>query len=183
MTVRGDASRTVTWFPIERPAVLGTIRPATPADVSEIVDLVRDLAAYEHAVEQAVATPEQFTEALFGPAPAVHVLVVEGDHGDLAGFALYFLNFSTWLGIHGIYLEDLYVRPAYRGHGFGRRLLAALAQICVDRGYGRLEWWVLDWNRPSRDFYEAHGATALSEWIPYRVSGSELTELAALSSD
>ena len=150
-------------------------------DVPELIAMVRELADYEHAVDEAVATPAQFADALFGDQPAVYALIAETDSGDVAGFALYFLNFSTWLGRHGIYLEDLYVRPAFRGHGYGKRLLGALAQTCLDRGYGRLEWWVLDWNQPSRDFYEAHGARALTEWIPYRVTGPELTALAGLA--
>ncbi len=142
--------------------------------------MVRELAEYERLADQAIATADQFEVALFGPSPAVYAFVVDDDPaaGTLAGFALYFLNFSTWLGVHGIYLEDLYVRPQFRGSGFGKRLLATLAQECVDKGYGRLDWWVLDWNTSSREFYEAQGAQALTEWIPYRVSGDRLPGLA-----
>jgi GNAT superfamily N-acetyltransferase len=159
---------------------LGNIRRATRADVPEIMAMVRELAEYERLADQAIATADQFEVALFGPSPAVYAFVVDDDPaaGTLAGFALYFLNFSTWLGVHGIYLEDLYVRPQFRGSGFGKRLLATLAQECVDKGYGRLDWWVLDWNTSSREFYEAQGAQALTEWIPYRVSGDRLPGLA-----
>lgn len=160
----------------------GTIRRARPEDVAEIVQMVRDLAEYEQALQEAVATEEQFHLALFGPEPKVFAHVVEHatDAHRLGGFALWYLNFSTWLGRHGIYLEDLYVRPELRGTGYGKRLLQTLARECVDNGYGRLDWWVLDWNTSSRDFYEAHGATALTEWIPYRVTGAALPQLADL---
>jgi GNAT superfamily N-acetyltransferase len=152
----------------------GTIRRARPEDVAEILAMVHDLATYEKALA-----------ALFGEEPKVFAHVVEhrtGGH-ELGGFALWFLNFSTWLGKHGVYLEDLYVRPELRGSGYGKRLLATLAQECVDNDYGRLEWWVLDWNRPSRDFYEAHGANALTEWTPYRVTGADLHTLARAGDD
>jgi len=164
----------------------GTIRRARPEDVPEILAMVRDLAEYERALEQAVATEEQFHEALFGPRPTVFAHVVEHETTDghlLGGFALWFLNFSTWLGRNGIYLEDLYVRPTLRGTGYGKRLLATLAQECLDNGYGRLDWWVLDWNSASREFYEAHGADALTEWIPYRVTGDALPRLSAAGRD
>lgn len=143
--------------------------------------MVGELAEYEQAAHEAIATADQFHQALFGPRPAVYAHVVEhaGPGRNLGGFALWFLNFSTWLGVHGIYLEDLYVRPALRGSGYGSRLLQALAGECVDNGYGRLDWWVLDWNTPSREFYAAHGAQALTEWVPYRVTGDALRALAA----
>jgi len=155
------------------------IRPAQPHDVAEIVQMVRDLADYENALDEARATEEQFMDALFGPNPSVfaHVVEHETDAYALGGFALWFRNFSTWLGTHGIYLEDLYVRPELRGHGYGQALLGTLARECIDKGYGRLEWWVLDWNTPSREFYEHLGAQALTEWIPYRVTGNALHEL------
>ena len=158
----------------------GDVRRAEPGDVAEIVALVGDLAEYEQAADQATATVEQFHAALFGPRPAVFAHVVEhaGPGHRLGGFALWFLNFSTWLGVHGIYLEDLYVRPSLRGTGYGTGLLRALADECLEAGYGRLEWWVLDWNTPSRDFYAAHGAQALTEWVPYRVTGDALHALA-----
>jgi GNAT superfamily N-acetyltransferase len=161
----------------------GLIRRARPEDVPEILAMVHDLAVYENEPDAAQATESQFLAALFGPEPKVFAHVVEHEAPDhrLGGFALWFLNFSTWLGKHGLYLEDLYVRPELRGSGYGKRLLGCLANECVENDYGRLEWWVLDWNKPSRDFYEAHGAQALTEWIPYRVTGEDLTTLAAAS--
>jgi GNAT superfamily N-acetyltransferase len=163
----------------------GIIRRARPEDVPEILAMVRELADYENAVDEVIATEPQFEAALFGPRPTVfaHVVEHESDGYRLGGFALWFLNFSTWLGRNGVYLEDLYVRPDLRGSGYGKRLLSTLAQECLDNGYGRLDWWVLDWNKPSRDFYKAHGATALTEWIPYRVSGDALPRLAAAGDD
>lgn len=164
----------------------GTIRRARPEDVTEILAMVRDLAEYERAADEAVATEEQFQAVLFGPSPTVFAHVVEHQTADghrLGGFALWFLNFSTWVGRNGIYLEDLYVRRELRGTGYGKRLLATLAQECLDRDYGRLDWWVLDWNASSRDFYQAHGAAALTEWIPYRVTGDALSRLAAAGLD
>lgn len=160
------------------------VRRARPEDVPEIVQMVRDLAEYENALDEAQATESQFHTALFGPQPSVFAHVVEHPSGTyrLGGFALWFLNFSTWLGTNGIYLEDLYVRPELRGHGYGQALLATLAQECEINGYGRLEWWVLDWNTPSREFYEHIGARALTEWIPYRVSGNALRDLAQRAS-
>ncbi len=158
-----------------------TIRPARPEDVPAIVDLVHELAEYERAPEQCHLTEGPLRAALFADAPAVfaHVAVDEGGDqgGEVIGMMLWFLNFSTWEGVHGIYLEDLYVRPTARGGGVGRALLATLAEICVQRGYARLEWWVLHWN-PARDFYHAIGATAMDEWIPYRISGNALETLA-----
>lgn len=157
------------------------VRRARPEDVAEIVAMVRELAAYERAAEQAQATQAQFHEALFGPDPAVfaHVSEHPGDGPELAGFALWFRNFSTWLGRPGIYLEDLYVRPELRGAGHGRALLSALAEECVSKGYGRLEWSVLDWNEPALGFYRRLGAEAMSEWTVHRVTGTALRELAA----
>ena len=142
--------------------------------------MVRELADFERLVDEAIATPRQFHDALFGPAPAVYAFVVDDDPaaGTLAGFALYFLNFSTWLGVHGIYLEDLYVRPQFRGSGLGKRLLAALAAECVDKGYGRLEWWVLDWNTDALDFYRSQGAVPMDEWTVQRLTGAALANLA-----
>jgi GNAT superfamily N-acetyltransferase len=160
----------------------GLIRRATPADVPEILLMVRELAEYERAPHEAVATEEQFHRALFGPSPKVFAHVVEHETGDgrrLGGFALWFLNFSTWLGQHGLYLEDLYVRPELRGYGYGKRLLATLAQECVANGYGRLEWWVLDWNEPAIGFYRRLGAVPMDEWTVHRVTGDALVDLAA----
>lgn len=143
--------------------------------------MVRELADYERAAHEAVASEEQFHDALFGDAPKVFAHVVEHDGGDgrrLGGFALWFLNFSTWLGRHGLYLEDLYVRPALRGSGYGTALLSTLAQECVTNGYGRLEWSVLDWNEPALGFYRSLGAQAMDEWTVHRVIGADLIRLA-----
>ncbi len=159
----------------------GLIRRATPDDVAEILLMVRELAEYERAPHEAVATEDQFQQALFGPEPKVFAHVVEhptDDGRQLGGFALWFLNFSTWLGRHGLYLEDLYVRPELRGTGYGRRLLSTLAQECVTNGYGRLEWWVLDWNEPALGFYRSLGAIPMDEWTVHRVTGDALTALA-----
>ncbi|MFE9093085.1 GNAT family N-acetyltransferase [Streptomyces sp. NPDC007264] len=155
------------------------IRAATPADVPAVHALIRELAAYEKAPDEARATPEQLTEALFGDRPAAYAHVAEDDGGEIAGYALWFLNFSTWRGVHGIYLEDLYVRPQARGAGHGRALLTELARICVARGYERLEWAVLDWNRPAIDFYEALGAHPQDEWTLYRLTDGALARLGA----
>ncbi len=138
--------------------------------------MVHELADFEKASDQCTLTEEQLHAALFAPTAALFGHVAEAG-GQLTGVALWFLNFSTWEGVHGIYLEDLYVRPAARGSGTGRALLAALAQVCVQRGYKRLDWWVLDWN-PARDFYHRIGASALDEWIPYRLAGPGLLQLA-----
>ncbi|MGH3648827.1 MAG: GNAT family N-acetyltransferase [Micromonosporaceae bacterium] len=157
------------------------IRPATAEDVPAIVALVHQLAEYERAPEHCHLTAEQLHAALFADSPAVYAHVATGRIGDAdptpLGFALWFLNFSTWEGTHGVYLEDLYVHPEARGTGLGRQLLATLAAICVERGYRRLEWWVLHWN-PARDFYDAIGATPMSEWVPYRLEADPLRELA-----
>jgi GNAT superfamily N-acetyltransferase len=156
------------------------IRLATPADVPAIHAMIRELAESERAPQEAVATVEQLTEALFAPHPAVYAHVAIDDAtGETAGFALWFLNFSTWRGVHGVYLEDLYVRPSARGGGHGKALLRELARICVDRGYARLEWWVLHWNEPAREFYHSLGAQPMDEWVPYRVTGDALAALAA----
>ena len=157
------------------------VRPARPADVDRIHRLISDLAAYERAADQVRATPEQLRAALFGRAPAVFGLVADGPDGEVVGFALWFLNFSTWEGVHGIYLEDLFVEPAHRGSGLGFALLSALAEIAVERGYARVEWSVLDWNAPSIAFYERLGAVAMDGWTGYRLTGDELRSTAGLS--
>jgi GNAT superfamily N-acetyltransferase len=161
------------------PAVDLAVRPIEPPDVPAVVAMVHELAAYERAPDECHLTEDQLAAALFAPAPALfgHVAVPRGG-GEPVGFSLWFLNFSTWRGTHGIYLEDLFVRPSARGSGAGRALLAALAATCVERGYQRLEWWVLNWN-PARDFYHAIGAAAMDEWIPYRLTGEPLRALAA----
>jgi GNAT superfamily N-acetyltransferase len=158
-----------------RPA--GVIRPARPGDLPAIYQLIRDLAAYERSLAEVTGTQQDLASALFGPAPAVFAHVA--DHGGrVAGFALWYLSYSTWQGKHGIYLEDVYVEPEHRRHGYGRRLLAELAALCVERGYGRLEWSVLDWNAPALAFYASLGATAMDEWTVHRVSGPALHALA-----
>ena len=156
------------------------IRPAVAGDIPAIHALVRELADYEKALADAKATEEQLHEALFGPHPAAFAHIAEDDTtGSVVGFALWFLNFSTWTGVHGLYLEDLYVRPEARGGGHGKALLAQLARICVERGYGRLEWSVLDWNEPSIGFYKALGAVPMDEWTVFRLTGEPLALLGA----
>ncbi len=156
------------------------IRPATVDDVPEIRSMIRELAAYERAEEQARATEDQLRAALFGEHPAARVLIAEEDRtGAIAGFALWFPRFSTWTGTRGMHLEDLYVRPDTRGAGHGRALLAALARICRESGFARFEWVVLNWNRPAIAFYESLGAELLEEWRVCRLSGGPLEELAA----
>jgi GNAT superfamily N-acetyltransferase len=153
------------------------IRPAQRKDVSEIIQLIKDLAEYEKAPDQVEASEREILETIFATDPKVFCELVEVD-GEIAGMAIWFLNYSTWQGKHGIYLEDLYIRPEYRGRGFGKALLQHLAAICIERGYGRFQWWVLDWNSPAIEFYRAIGAEAMSEWTVYRVSGSAIAELA-----
>ncbi|MER7573824.1 GNAT family N-acetyltransferase [Streptomyces sp. NPDC126514] len=154
------------------------IRTATPADIPVIHALVRELAEYEKAPDEANATEEQLHEALFGERPAAYAHIAADDTtGEPVGFALWFLNFSTWRGVHGIYLEDLYVRPTARGAGHGKALLTELARICVERGYQRLEWSVLDWNTPSIAFYESLGARPQDEWTVYRLTDEALLTL------
>jgi GNAT superfamily N-acetyltransferase len=152
------------------------IRDATVDDVPVIVSLVRELAAYEREPEAVVATERQFRDALFGASPRASCLVAEDDSG-VVGFALWFLNFSTWLGRHGVYLEDLFVRPSARGRGHGKALLTALARIAVERGYGRVEWSVLNWNTSAQDFYRGLGAVPMSEWTVWRLAGDPLSKL------
>ncbi|HYN96052.1 MAG TPA: GNAT family N-acetyltransferase [Pilimelia sp.] len=139
--------------------------------------MVHELAAFERAPDECHLTEEQLAAALFGPAPVVHGHVGLDRAGEAQGFALWFLNFSTWQGVPGIYLEDLYVRPAARGTGLGRDLLATLAALCVRRGYARLDWAVLTWN-PAKTFYEAIGARQTADWLPYRLTGPALADLA-----
>ena len=154
-----------------------TIRAARVDDVDEILALIYELAVYEKAPEEAKATREQIIETFFCEDPKVFCELVEVN-GEIAGCAIWFLNYSTWLGMHGIYLEDLFVRPQYRGKGYGKALLKYLASICDERGYGRFQWWVLDWNEPSIEFYKSLGAVAMDEWTVYRVSGADLKKLA-----
>ncbi len=153
------------------------IRFAEPQDVDAIVGLVRELATYERAPDEVHLTPELLQAALFGASPAAFCHVAEMD-GEIVGMAIWFVSFSTWVGRHGIYLEDLFVQPQHRRGGIGRALLTTLAQVCVDRGYGRLEWAVLDWNVDAIAFYESIGAVAQDEWTVHRVSGPALRALA-----
>ncbi len=156
------------------------IRPAEPKDVSEIHQLIIELAHYEKAPDEVIASTADIEENLFGPKPVAHCHVAEID-GAVVGIAIWFLNYSTWLGRAGLYLEDLYVKPEYRGKGLGLSLMRTLAQICVDRGYQRFQWWVLDWNEPSINFYQSIGAEAMAEWTVYRLSGTALINFAASS--
>lgn len=159
------------------------IRRAEPADVGTIHQLIRDLALYEKELEKARATPEQLLGSFFSDAPNVFCDLVETDEGEVAGFAVWFLNYSTWSGTNGIFLEDLFVKPEHRGRGFGTELLRHLAEECVSNGYHRLQWSVLDWNQPSIDFYRSLGAEALDDWTVFRVTGVALTELAESDSN
>ena len=154
-----------------------SIRPAAPGDEKVILGLIRELAEYEHALDEVKATAVDLQRDLFGENPKVHADVVELD-GAVVGAAIWFLNYSTWQGKHGLYLEDLYIQPQHRGRGMGKAMLQHLAAKCVKLGYGRFQWWVLDWNEPSIEFYKAHGAVAMDEWTVYRVSGAELEKLA-----
>ena len=154
-----------------------TIRPAKSADAPLILDLIRELAAYERLAHEVDATEPALAAALFGPTPRVFCELAEWD-GKPAGFALWFYSFSTFLGRYGIYLEDLFVRPERRGRGIGRALLARLAARCRDEGLPRLEWAVLRWNEPSIGFYRALGAEPKDEWTSYRLSGAALRRLA-----
>jgi len=154
------------------------IREATPADVPLIIRFIRELADYEKALDEAIATEEQLQAALFCDNPRVHSVICEVNN-EPAGFALFFYSFSTWLGRHGLFLEDLYVTPDFRGAGAGKALLKYLARRAVEEGCGRFEWNVLDWNQPAIDFYEAFGAKPQSEWIGYRLTGDALSDFAA----
>lgn len=155
-----------------------TIRPAVLSDVPVILELIHDLAIYEKEPDAVKTTAQMLESALFGPEPKVFADIAEDQHG-VQGFALWFLNFSTWEGVHGIYLEDLYVRPEARGGGHGKALLQGLARTAVERGYARVEWSVLDWNTPSIDFYRSLGAFPMDGWSTFRLTAEALTEFAA----
>lgn len=155
-----------------------TIRRARPGDEVELVAMVRELADFEHAAEECTVTESQLHEALFGDPATVQAYVAEVD-GAPAAMALWFYNFSTWDGVAGVYLEDLFVRPGFRRHGLARALLSTLARECVDKGYSRLTWAVLDWNSNAIALYDSVGGKPQTEWITYRVTGDELTALAA----
>jgi GNAT superfamily N-acetyltransferase len=153
------------------------IRSARVDDVAIILQLIRDLATYERAPEEVVATEAQLVDVLFGERPAAEVLLAFEKEAPV-GFALYFYNFSTWLGRPGLYLEDLFVKPEKRGKGYGRALLVELAKIASDRGCGRMEWAVLDWNEPAIKFYRTLGATPMHEWTVFRLTREEIAKLA-----
>jgi len=153
-------------------------RPATPSDVPEMLRLIVELAVYEKEPEAVKTTEDDLRRALFADAPAVFAFVVDGDEpGELAGLAVWFLTFSTWEGVHGIHLEDLYVAPQHRGSGHGRALLTRLAQEATARGLARVEWAVLDWNEPSIGFYRSLGATSMDEWTTFRLDSQALAAL------
>ncbi|MGE2836453.1 N-acetyltransferase family protein [Mycobacterium sp. SMC-4] len=158
-----------------------TIRTARPGDEAELTAMIHELAEFEHAADECTVTENRLREALFGPDPTVYGHVAEVD-GRMAACALWFRNFSTWDGVAGVYLEDLFVRPEYRRRGLARRLLATLARECVDRGYSRLTWAVLNWNVDAIALYDSVGGRPQTEWTTYRVSGPRLAELAAESS-
>ena len=160
---------------MDTPAII--LRPATRADIPQILDFIRGLAEYEKLAHEAVATPALLETHLFGERPAAEVVIAEAD-GVPAGFALFFHSFSTFLGQPGLYLEDLFVLPGHRGLGIGRRLMVHLAQLAVARGCGRFEWSVLDWNEPAIRLYRSLGAVGLDEWTVQRVTGDALQALA-----
>ena len=159
------------------PTVTLRIRAATEVDVPLILRFIRELAEYERLLHEVVATEDGLRETLFGARPAAEVVIAE-DGAEPVGFALFFQNYSTFLARPGLYLEDLYVRPEARGRGAGRALLAHLAQLARERGCGRLEWWVLDWNEPARRFYRSLGAQPMEDWTVHRVTGKALDRLA-----
>jgi GNAT superfamily N-acetyltransferase len=152
------------------------IRPAKSEEVGEVLQLIQDLATYEKAPEQVEASRDDLLNTIFAKEPRVFCDLVEVD-GQIAGMAIWFLNYSTWQAKHGIYLEDLYIKPEFRARGYGKALLKHLAQICDKEGYGRLQWWVLDWNSPAIEFYRSFGAEAMDEWTVYRTSGQALKDL------
>jgi GNAT superfamily N-acetyltransferase len=155
------------------------VRAATREDVPLILSMIRELAEFERSLAMVSATEDDLRAALFDdPTPAAFCHLALDDHGEPVGFALWFRNFSTWTGRHGIYLEDLYVRPSARGRGYGLALLQTLAGICVAEGYPRLEWWVLDWNETALRFYRSIGSEPMDQWTVHRVSGPELSALA-----
>lgn len=157
------------------------VRFATESDLDVIVALIHGLAEYEHEPDAVQFDRDELRANLFGPRPYAEVLLAEPRAGAVAGFALFFHNFSTWLGKPGIWLEDLFVWPDERGKGYGKALLSAVAKIAVERGCGRFEWSVLDWNEPAIGFYRSLGAVPMDEWTTYRVTGDSLRRLAAAS--
>ena len=152
------------------------IRPAKREEVGEVLQLIQDLATYEKALDRVEASKDNLLNTIFAQEPRVFCDLVEVD-SQIAGMAIWFLNYSTWQAKHGIYLEDLYIKPEFRAKGYGKALLKHLAQICDKEGYGRLQWWVLDWNSPAIEFYKSLGAEAMDEWTVYRTSGKALKDL------
>lgn len=171
----GGYARTVTSRTLPDGAIL---RAGRPGDEAGILDCITALAVYEHEPDAVENTVVALTETLFGPDPRAFVHVVERD-GRIVGIAIWFVTYSTWTGRHGIWLEDLFVGPEQRGRGYGKALLASLAAVCVERGYSRLEWTVLDWNAPSIAFYDSLGAVPMDEWTTRRLVGADLELLAA----
>lgn len=157
------------------PAIL--VREATTEDAGLILGFIQELATFEKAEHEVVATVEDIRNALFDSVKTTKAIICTSDDEPI-GFAVYFLNFSTWLGKYGLYLEDLYISPDYRGTGAGKRLLKYLAELAVEHNFGRFEWSVLDWNEPAIKFYESIGATAQSEWVGYRLEGQSLLDFA-----
>jgi GNAT superfamily N-acetyltransferase len=162
------------------------VREATPADLADILRLVHELATYEKEPDKVEATEEHFAGVLFpesgAPTAFCHIAEVDVDGAPrVVGIAVWFLSFSTWTGVNGIWLEDLFVEPEHRGSGLGQELLRTLARVCLDRGYRRLEWWVLDWNTPSIGFYESLGAVGQDEWTTFRIDGDALTRLGGVA--
>mgnify|MGYP001811781477 CR=1 FL=1 len=157
-----------------------TIRSAKPDDCSKIYRFICDLAEYEKALEEVKCTAESLQKSLFEGAPCAHALMLE-ERGQAIGYAIYFFNYSTWLAAKGLYLEDIYVDPAYRGKGAGKMLMNWLANTAVSQGCKRFEWSVLDWNTPSIEFYESLGARSQDEWLGYRLEGEALQRLASLN--
>jgi GNAT superfamily N-acetyltransferase len=172
--------RSMTSLQADSPVI--ALRSATSADIPHVLAFIRELAEYEKLAHEAVADEATLATHLFGEHPAAEVVIAEVN-GQPAGFALFFHNFSTFLGQRGLYLEDLFVRPQYRGLGLGKRLMVHLAQLATQRGCGRFEWSVLDWNEPAIRFYRSLGATGLDEWTVQRVSGDALRTLAGTSAD
>ncbi|WP_426303353.1 GNAT family N-acetyltransferase [Arthrobacter sp. R-11] len=162
---------------------MSVIRSATPADVPAILQMIHELAVYEKEPDAVKNTPEMLHGVLFGDNPRVYANIAENDAGEVRGFALWFLNYSTWEGVHGIYLEDLYVTPEARGEGHGKALLQHLAATAVENGYARVEWSVLDWNEPSIAFYESLGAVPMDEWTTFRLTGNALASFGAAAFD
>ncbi|WP_058909752.1 GNAT family N-acetyltransferase [Entomohabitans teleogrylli] len=154
-----------------------TIRQARPEDAAAIYDMIYELAVYEKAPEEVVTTPDEIRETLFGAGSKTEALICEIED-KIVGYAVFFTSYSTWLGRNGIYMEDLYISPAYRGNGAGRAMLKNIAQCAVERQCGRLEWSVLDWNQPAIDFYRSIGALPQSEWVRYRLDGEALLKFA-----